>query len=280
MAISDILTVPFLVSLGITLLIIGVVGMFFVQRLQEQNHKISSMFGLVSSIAEELNYLRSRLRSEPHQFSHDSQSGGVINLDNNVSDINMNAFGEPNLIPVSDDDDSDSEVDLDEDSEDDSDDDNSEYDREEDSNENNRTIKVINFGELLTATNELECAEELINNNDYNEGASEDEDLDELNEVDLDADADADADADELDDVEELDDNDSEDNAEDKTLDLESIKKIDISNLEDSPNKKSSSIDYKKLSLNKLKEIALSKGLITENSKATKGGILKLLGVE
>ena len=276
MAISDILTVPFLVSLGITLLIIGVVGMFFVQRLQEQNHKISSMFGLVSSIAEELNYLRSRLRSEPHQFSHDSQSGGVINLDNNVSDINMNAFGEPNLIPVSDDDDSDSEVELDEDSDDDSDDDNSEYDREEDSNENNRTIKVINFGELLTATNELECAEELINNNDYNEGASEDEDLDELNEVDLDADAD------ELDDMEELDDNDSEDNVEDKTLDLESIKKIDIdiSNLEDSPNKKSSSIDYKKLSLNKLKEIALSKGLITENSKATKGGILKLLGVE
>jgi hypothetical protein len=277
MAISDILTVPFLVSLGITLLIIGVVGMFFVQRLQEQNHKISSMFGLVSSIAEELNYLRSRLRSEPHQFSHDSQSGGVINLDNNASDINMNDFGEPNLIPVSDDeneddDDSDSEVELD----DDSDDDNSEFDREEDSNENNKTIKVINFGELVTAKNELECAEELINNNDYNDGASEDEDLDELNEVDLDADAD------ELDDIEEFDDNDSEDNEADKTLDLESIKKIniDVSNLEDSPNKKSSSIDYKKLSLNKLKEIALSKGLITENSKATKGGILKLLGVE
>jgi len=34
------------------------------------------------------------------------------------------------------------------------------------------------------------------------------------------------------------------------------------------------------MSLNRLKEIALAKGLIGENSKATKNAILKLLGYE
>ena len=54
-------------------------------------------------------------------------------------------------------------------------------------------------------------------------------------------------------------------------------KTIDLSdNLEDSNNV----IDYKKMSLNKLKEIAISKGLIAESSKATKNAILKLLNNE
>ena len=263
MALSDILTVPFLISLGITLLLVGVVGFFFAQRLQEQNHKITSMFGLVTTMAEEMNFMRGRLQMMSYQGPSSS---------NPMAQQQQQSFGdleEENLIPVSDDDlDDDSD---DEDQEDDSDDEEDEdEDEEEDvlepeivelSHDPNGAVKVINFAEMLQATDDLED-----NDNNY-------EDLNEL------------------DDIEDLDDDsvnseqngsgESEENQEENknnNSDLEFIKTIDISNLEESGEK--NTIDYKKMSLNRLKEIALAKGLIGENSKATKNAILKLLGYE
>ncbi len=267
MALSDILTVPFLISLGITLLLVGVVGFFFAQRLQEQNHKITSMFGLVTTMAEEMNFMRGRLQMMSYQGPLSS---------NPMAQQQQKSFGdleEENLIPVSDDDEEDDSDD--EDQEDDSDDededeDEDEEDKEEDilepeiielSHDPNGAVKVINFAEMLQATDDLED-----NDNNY-------EDLNEL------------------DDIEDLDDDsvnseqngsgDSEENQEENknnNSDLEFIKTIDISNLEESGEK--NTIDYKKMSLNRLKEIALAKGLIGENSKATKNAILKLLGYE
>jgi hypothetical protein len=258
MALSDILTVPFLLSLGITLLLVGVVGFFFVQRLQEQNHKISSMFGLVTTMAEEMNFIRGRLQMMSYQGPMPQQSA------QNFEDQEL---AEEKLIDVSDgenDDDSDDEID-DDDEDDDDDDDEDEDDDEEPmvielSHDPNGGVKVINFAELLQSTEE---AEENDNNS---------EELGDL---------------DELDDIEDLEEenDDSEQNGSDgselkqlNTSDLEFIKSIDISNLEESGDK--NNIDYKKMSLNKLKEIAVAKGLVTENSKATKNAILKLLGSE
>ena len=54
---------PVLIYLGIMLLLVGLLGLYFTQKLNEQNHKISSMLGLVSTMAEELNYMRSRIKS-------------------------------------------------------------------------------------------------------------------------------------------------------------------------------------------------------------------------
>lgn len=110
MALSDLFNTPFLISLGITLLLIGILGMFLTQKMLEQNHKISSMLGLVSTMAEEMNYMRARMQSIMNQNSdvirqqhlEPAQMGGTIQL------------ADP-LIPVSDgeedDDDSDSEED-------------------------------------------------------------------------------------------------------------------------------------------------------------------------
>jgi hypothetical protein len=255
MALSDILTVPFLISLGITLLLVGVVGFFFAQRLQEQNHKISSMFGLVTTMAEEMNFIRGRLQMMSYQGPMTQQSG------QNFEDQEL---AEENLIPVSDDEDEDDDEDLEDDDEDEDEEDEDEDDEEdmviELSHDPNGGVKVINFAELLQSTEEPE-------ENDNNS-----EDLGDL---------------DELDDIEDLEEenDDSEQNGSDdselkqlNTSDLEFIKSIDISNLEESGDK--NNIDYKKMSLNKLKEIAVAKGLVTENSKATKNAILKLLGSE
>jgi len=115
MALSDLFNTPFLISLGITLLLVGFLGMFLTQKMLEQNHKISSMLGLVSTMAEEMNYMRARMQAIMNQNSDSirqqqplepAQMGGTIQL------------ADP-LIPVSDgeDDDSDSDSEDDDNSE-------------------------------------------------------------------------------------------------------------------------------------------------------------------
>lgn len=279
MALSDIFTVPFLVSLGITLLLVGLLGMFFVQRLQEQNHKMASMLGLVSTMAEELNFIRGRLQ----MMSYVPQTGGVpIQQQQQSADVD-------NLIPVSDgdeDSDSDDESESDEDDEDDDEDENSEESSvlefnasinnviELNPTDNAQTVKIINFGDLVAASNTEIANEDL-------------EDLDEVQELD------------DMDDLDEESENESENDAEnneeeDNVVNLAAvqeelvekvtqenlsfIKSIDISNLEE--HSESGSVDYKKMSMIKLKSIAVAKGLIQENSKATKNAILKMLSSE
>lgn len=279
MALSDIFTVPFLVSLGITLLLVGLLGMFFVQRLQEQNHKMASMLGLVSTMAEELNFIRGRLQ----MMSYVPQTGGAPIQQ--TADVD-------NLIPVSDgDEDSDSEDDIDEDDEDEDEDEDSEelsvleFDAsinnviELTPNDNAQTVKIINFGDLVAASNpenETENLEDLDEVQDLDD--MEDFDEESKNESENDAENNEEEDNEEEDNVinlaeaqEELGEKVSQEN-------LSFIKSINISNLEE--NSESGSIDYKKMSMTKLKSIALAKGLIQENSKATKNAILKMLSSE
>lgn len=265
MALSDIFTVPFLVSLGITLLLVGLLGMFFVQRLQEQNHKMASMLGLVSTMAEELNFIRGRLQ----MMSYVPQTGGVSQQQQQQQSVFSQNPDVDNLIPVSDDSDSEDEEDS-EDSDDESDSEDSsvfefieplENIIELSSNNNAETIKIINFGELV---------------NSQSENVDEDlEDLDEMQELD------------DMDDLES--ENDEESNTIEQDVDseltekvitdnLSFIKSIDISNLEE--HSESGGVDYKKMSMTKLKSIAVAKGLIQENSKATKNVILKMLTSE
>jgi hypothetical protein len=284
MALSDIFTVPFLVSLGITLLLVGLLGMFFVQRLQEQNHKMASMLGLVSTMAEELNFIRGRLQI----MSYVPQTGGV-----SVSQQQQTAFFQnsdvDNLIPVSDGDDDSNSEDDDSEEENESEDE-SEDESEESSvlefntsieniielnpNDNAQTVKIINFGELVHAQSE-------------NENENENEDLEDLEDLD---------EVQELDDMGELESNDEcESEGEENVINFEGqeeltekitqenlsfIKSIDISNLEEQLESESGRVDYKKMSMTKLKSIALAKGLIQENSKATKNVILKMLTSE
>jgi len=276
MALSDIFTVPFLVSLGITLLLVGLLGMFFVQRLQEQNHKMASMLGLISTMAEELNFIRGRLQ----MMSYVPQTGGPPLSQQQPTFLSTTESD--NLIPVSDgEDNSDDEEDSEE--EDDSDDESEEEGSEESSvlefnasieniielNPNNiaQTVKIINFGELV---------------NSQSENTNEDlEDLDEIQELDdMDnLDDESSGESDDEENVINLEAEKEEELAENITQDnLSFIKSIDISNLEEQS--ESGSVDYRKMSMAKLKSIAVAKGLIQENSKATKNAILKMLSSE
>lgn len=54
MLLSDIFSIPFLICLAICILLIGCSSIYFYQRIVQQDHKIASMVSLISSMTEEI----------------------------------------------------------------------------------------------------------------------------------------------------------------------------------------------------------------------------------
>jgi hypothetical protein len=178
MGLADLLSTPFLISLGITFLLVGILGIFLSQKIMDQNHKISSMLGLVTTMAEELNFIRSRF-----QMNNFSQGGALVEPVKREVE-NLISKEEP-LIDVSDDDDDDDDEDEDEDEESEEDEEGDEEEEEEEEEEGEKlvigeesqhlsTIKVIQMGESMTFKEQEE---------EEKEDEVED-DLEELEEVD------------------------------------------------------------------------------------------------
>jgi hypothetical protein len=257
-SLTPILSIPFLLSLGISLILIGFVGVFFYQKITEQNHKISSMVDLISTMAEELNYIRSRV-----------QSGGVINPLPSTTTAQQipffNSSENPNLIDVSDDD----ESEEDDESEDEDDDDDSD---DEDEQEN---VRVINISDsLLHSIEESGDIEEIPSeDNDDMDDSSDDED-------DLDDDKSSVTSEEEHKEVEVIKLDETMD--EPQEFEPESLLDIDATLLKSihMTFPTDENIDYKKLSLNKLRQIVSDKNLSSDSSKLKKQDLLKLLGVE
>jgi hypothetical protein len=215
--------------------------------MSEQDHKISSMLGLISTMAEELQFFRSKL-SRPV---------------NNVSPTDIAQFSpqflggkHEALIEVSDDDYEEEEEDEEEDEDDESDEsytDDDETDDGDDEEEKTGDIKILN---LSLANSDIDYIENIEDIKDDNNG------------------------------IINIDNNDNDNDNEVKTIHLEetqinddmgflkNITSIDMSDLEEIKN------DYKKLPLNKLREVVVTKGLTTDASKLKKNDILKLLGEE
>jgi hypothetical protein len=60
MSLSDIFTPSVVISLAISLLLIGLLGLYVSNKMNEQNHKLNTMFDLVSTLANELQMVRSQ----------------------------------------------------------------------------------------------------------------------------------------------------------------------------------------------------------------------------
>ena len=54
-SLTDLFNPTFLIFLGILVLVVALLVVYFETKFREQNHKISSMLSLVSSLAEEVN---------------------------------------------------------------------------------------------------------------------------------------------------------------------------------------------------------------------------------
>lgn len=249
MAFNELLSSSFLFSIAIIIILIGGVFAYVSYRMSEQDHKITSMLGLISTMAEELQFFRSNLiqpdLTNPNLESNDqpqTQTQTRIILDPN----NLVA-GQPILIPVSDDEDNGDDESDDEDNGDDdeSDDDESDDDESEDLDEDNDDFEDVDekLNEDLNEDLDEKCNIKSIH-------------LEEPIDLNLDLELLLDPEPDEL-----------------LVQDLQSIS---ISDLEETDKKP----DYRKWSLTKLKEVIVEKSIVTDASKLKKNDILKLLGVE
>jgi hypothetical protein len=267
-SLADLFNPTFLMFLGILVLVVALMVVYFESKMRDQNHKIASMLSLVSTLAEDMNGVKMGLNhlaatrmggSFPQKFEQP--------LENSRTPFSQ----ETKLIEVSDgeDDDEDDddneadEIDDDDDDDDEADDDDEDYDideADEDEEEPKHNVVKVFKIDMNNEDNNLEL-------NDL------DEDLDELD--------------DELSEVQSLSSKSSklsdklEETIYGKTLQeplniSADLKTISI-NLED-PH--SDSLDYKKLSLPKLRSIVTEKGLAADASKLKKNELLKLLGAE
>ena len=77
MSLSDIFTPSVVISLAISLLLIGLFGLYVNNKLNEQNHKLNTMFDLVSTLANELQMVRSQVPLGMGSASMGGGGGGV-----------------------------------------------------------------------------------------------------------------------------------------------------------------------------------------------------------
>jgi hypothetical protein len=287
---ADLFNPTFLIFLGIILLVTAILFLYFENKLREQNHKISSMFSLVSSLAEEVNGVKSGLNNlltitmigagHDNHFSNQSNFQPFNHLEENLNTLNE----ENNLIVVSDDEDTDNEDEEeneyeyeDEDGED-SDNEDETNDSESETSDSNE-IEELNDEEdniCMSTSNDIKILKLNLNLDSNIYETSEMEEFEELN--------------DENDNVNEVefiplnnDDNnendDNNDNNDNNDISSE-LKKINV-NLEERKNiDLIENVDYKKLPLNKLRSVVAEKGLIVDASKLKKPEMLKLLGAE
>lgn len=292
-SLSDIFNPSFFMCLGILVLLTALVVVYFESKMREQNHKIASMLSLVSSLAEEQHNLRMEVIHVITAGQNSSANKNPLNNFNTTDFINKSDNNE--LINVSDDE----EEELDDD-DDDSDDDSDSNDSDSDSDSDLEENEVIELGE-----NDIKILKININNKANDDDQDTEFKFEQMNELEeLGEDSDDDDDESSVNELNEIDDDSSSsddelkeenivpDNLEEtkedgiifeetSKIDLNAIdfKQISISGLEKDVND-NESMDYKKLSLNKLKAVVVEKGLTKDSSKLKKNELLNLLGVK
>lgn len=252
MAMTDVFFTPsILITLAICLILISALGLFFIQKLNQQNHKLNTMFDIVNTLAKETNEIKYHLFTGENAELGE-QTGGIDTKNDFPS-----AVDDPSMVQQHNDDESHTinmiDISTDDDSDDESDDDEEEEEKD-------------GYAE------DDESGEEDDDDEDDDE---DDEDEDEDNDDDDEDDDDGDDDNDnkselptleideELSSLPEL-----ESEVVETTQEDEGVKNLDIV------------LDYKKASLTKLREIVQSKGIVDDASKMKKADILKLLESE
>jgi len=305
-SLGDLFNPSFLIFLGILVLVAALLVVYFESKMRDQNHKISSMISLVSTLAEDMNNIKFGMNqlaisSVFNGGSNNQFNNNSMNLhENDNDDNNNNDDNEKKLITVSDDESNSDSDDSDDDSNADSDDDdedeveskselvidlnsdiesdkNSEIDEIDDANNNN--IKIL----------KLNIKNDLFENIEENNGVEDLEDLEDLEVLEdnlsdsesVNFEANNDEITNELsielkNNIIETNNSVQENSDANLQISESTLKSINI-NLEESNNE---SQDYKKFSLTKLRSIVSEKGLSTDTTKLKKQDLFKLLGVE
>lgn len=285
-ALSELFTPTFLMFLGILLLVVALVVVYFESKMRDQNHKIASMLSLVSTLAEDMNGVKMGLNQVAmHQMG--GQQMGQMNQMNQMgtqspplenSNKSLYLQETNNLIAVSDDDDSNEETNDDESVIDDSGSDidaaslsDEDHDSDdESSDEDEHLVKVLRLNIPAPGNNEdmgFNGAEELGDLDDLMDEALS-VSSDDSSEYQLDIQASDFISAEEIKDETHL------------NISASDLKTINISLEEGGEEHGVESVDYKKLPLPKLRNIVTEKGLAADAAKMKKNELLKLLESE
>ena len=286
MALSEIFSVPFLLSIVITCILVAAVSFLFYNKLQQQSAKINAIMDLTTTLVSEVNTIKSV--SPPTNITHNNE-GGETNLDKTVvpdEDIHKIKVNVPYmplgvdsldpLIDVSDDDgessdgldssdnDSDEEEDDSEEDDDsvengDSDDDG---DSEDDDDNEESKVKIIQSlnSDMLAS---IDISDNISDINDIDEDTPR---VEELSEEDIGIDT-TNLDFEKValeQDIEEL------ESVSDEDIGIKSESKLIEIGEQDLT-------DYSKYTVTELRKIAFSRGLIGDNEKPTKNKLIKLL---
>lgn len=263
----------FLILLGILILVSAVIVLYFESKIRDQNHKIASMFSLVTSLADETHQIK-------RVFQGHSYLGGTSSMNNYTNTTTNNSdVSDPcvhDLIEVSDDEDEeedDSEEEEDEESNGEND------DESEDDDDGIKVIKLLNISD--TTYTQLNIDSELESEN------GDDTELDTLyvkqvlglkysdDEKEYEKEEEEEKKEEEKKEEEGDDKGTEEKGTEDKeTEERKGAKHISIDLGENFP------MDYKKMQLPKLRQVVVDKELAShvEASKLKKPELLKLLG--
>jgi hypothetical protein len=274
-SLTDLINPTFLMFLGILVLAVALLVVYFESKFREQNHKISSMLSLVSSLAEEVN--GSKMIIHQLTMNRQPQNPQFFQQQQQQPSLDKSFTQNDNLILVSDD-------------EEDASDSDSDYDSDSDA------IESVSGGD---AASEVSIDENILDEDDesvssvieigdnkndvkilklnVNNNKDDSESGDDLSEASLE-------DLEEMDDLEELEDLDdsSTSSVSDKEEKNDNVKSMDFKsiNITLEETKPEQPLDYKKMALPKLRSIVADKGLSTDSSKLKKNELLKLLGVE
>ena len=257
MAVSDIFSTSFLFSVSIIIILIGGIFAYVSYRMGEQDHKLNSMIALISTMAEESRFFRSKISMLQQKLNGSADLPDV----DKIQYASQMMGGEPELINVSDgesEDDADSNADSDADSDADSNADSnadadadSDADAEESDNEEN---KILNLSLADDEENEIT---DIIDVEQLSEIKEEIKTVHLENPIDLENN--------------EIEEHKIIDEIEICQDDMNFLKNVSITDLEEVKP------DYKKMAINKLREIVVSKGIVVDASKLKKNDILKLL---
>jgi hypothetical protein len=257
MSLSDIFTPSVVISLAISLLLIGLLGLYVSNKMNEQNHKLNTMFDLVSTLANELQMVR----SQPAVGSMGSPSigGGGGRMYEKPEVANTNHL--VNMIDVSDDsdssgDDSDGDSDCDGDGDcdgDDENDGNDEEDSDDGSDDGEEDSDGDSDGDDDEGENDARSDKAIIVSESLDDALFE-----ELA------------------------------NLDDIVLGETTIERVKTPETTTTPTPANTSsvknlnvvFDYKKASLSKLREIVEQKGLSSDTSKLKKQELLKMLEID
>ena len=288
-SLSELFSPTFLMFLGILLLVVALVVVYFESKMRDQNHKIASMLSLVSTLAEDMSGVKMGLNQVARYQMGGQQMGGqqmggqqsqTQQSQQPLENLSKSLFLQEsdNLIAVSDDDSEDDtegaiddESDIgDSDSDAESDSDSCADSLSDDSDSGERAVKVLRL-------NIQESGDFNVNVNNAFTGAEELENLDDLLDDDLSV---------------------SSGESSDYHLELTSADIISAEEIKaDTPVNISASdlktinisleeptllepVDYKKLPLPKLRTIVAERGLTDDAAKMKKNELLKLLSID